>query len=144
MKFVDQLLHGKGRDVWSVTPSDTVFDALRLMANKRIGALVVLDDDHLAGLFSERDYARKVVLEGKSSKDTPVGEIMSSRVVSVGPDQTIQDCMHLMTEKRIRHLPVVEKDELVGLISIGDVVKAVIADQEEVIEHLEHYISGSP
>ena len=144
MKFVDQLLEGKGRDVWSVTPGDTVYDALELMSEKGIGALVVLDGNDLAGLFSERDYARKVILEGKSSRDTPVRDIMSARVVCVSPEQTIQDCMGLMSEKRIRHLPVVAGDRIVGLVSIGDVVKAVIADQEEVIEYLEHYIMGSP
>ena len=144
MKFVDQLLEGKGRDVWSVTPGDTVYDALELMAEKGIGALVVLDGNDLAGLFSERDYARKVILEGRSSRDTLVRDIMSARVVCVSPEQTIQDCMGLMSEKRIRHLPVVAGDRIVGLVSIGDVVKAVIADQEEVIEYLEHYIMGSP
>ena len=144
MKFVDQLLEGKGRDVWSVTPGDTVYDALELMSEKGIGALVVLDGNDLAGLFSERDYARKVILEGRSSRDTLVRDIMSARVVCVSPEQTIQDCMGLMSEKRIRHLPVVAGDRIVGLVSIGDVVKAVIADQEEVIEYLEHYIMGSP
>ena len=144
MKFVDQLLEGKGRDVWSVTPGDTVYDALELMAEKGIGALVVLEGNDLAGLFSERDYARKVILEGRSSRDTLVRDIMSARVVCVSPEQTIQDCMGLMSEKRIRHLPVVAGDRIVGLVSIGDVVKAVIADQEEVIEYLEHYIMGSP
>ena len=144
MKFVEQLLDGKGHDVWSVTPDATVYEALELMAEKGIGALIVLEGQALAGLFSERDYARKVILEGKSSKDTPVREIMSARVLCVGPEQTVQDCMGLMTEKRIRHLPVLNGDQIVGLVSIGDVVKAVIADQEEVIEHLEHYIMGSP
>ena len=144
MKFVDQLLDGKGRDVWSITPDATVYDALELMAKKRIGALVVLEGEQLAGLFSERDYARKVILQGKSSKGTPVGDIMSRRVLCIGPEQTVQDCMALMTERRIRHLPVVADDRIVGVVSIGDVVKAVIADQEEVIEHLEHYIMGSP
>lgn len=144
MKFVDQLLDGKGRDVWSITPDATVYDALGLMAEKRIGALVVLEGEQLAGLFSERDYARKVILQGKSSKGTPVGDIMSRRVLCIGPEQSVQDCMALMTERRIRHLPVVADDRIVGLVSIGDVVKAVIADQEEVIEHLEHYIMGSP
>ena len=144
MKFVDQLLDGKGRDVWSITPDATVYDALELMAKKRIGALVVLEGEELAGLFSERDYARKVILQGKSSKGTPVGDIMSRRVLCIGPEQTVQDCMALMTERRIRHLPVIADDRIVGLVSIGDVVKAVIAEQEEVIEHLEHYIMGSP
>ena len=144
MRFVDQLLDGKGRDVWSITPDATVYDALELMAEKRIGALVVLEGEQLAGLFSERDYARKVILQGKSSKGTPVGDIMSRRVLCIGPEQTVQNCMALMTERRIRHLPVVAGERIVGVVSIGDVVKAVIADQEEVIEHLEHYIMGSP
>lgn len=143
MKFVDQLLDGKGRDVWSITPDATVYDALELMAEKRIGALVVLEGEQLAGLFSERDYARKVILQGKSSKGTPVADIMSRRVLCIGPEQTVQDCMAVMTERRIRHLPVVAGGRIVGVVSIGDVVKAVIADQEEVIEHLEHYIMGS-
>jgi len=144
VKFVDQLLAGKGRDVWSIAPGATVYDGLELMAEKGIGALVVLEGEDLAGLFSERDYARKVILEGRSSRDTLVRAVMSSPVLCVGPEQTVQDCMGLMTKKRIRHLPVVVDNRLVGLVSIGDVVKAVIADQEEVIDHLEHYIMGSP
>jgi CBS domain-containing protein len=113
------------------------------MAEKRIGAVLVLENDDLVGLFSERDYARKVILLGKSSKEMPVKEIMSSKVVSVRPDQSIDDCMSLMTDNRIRHLPVVNDGKLHGIITIGDVVKAVIAEKESVIEQLEHYITGT-
>lgn len=143
MNFVSQLLAAKGDDVWSVRPDAKVFDALRMMADKNVGALLVRDNSAVVGLFSERDYARRVILAGKSSKDTPVSDIMSTKVVYVRPGQTIEECMGLMTEKRIRHLPVMEDDELVGIVSIGDVVKAVIAEQEFVIGQLENYISGS-
>ena len=143
MKLVSQLLTAKGHDVWSIAPDTTVLNALQLMADRKIGALLVLDDDKLVGIFSERDYARKVVLKGKSSNDTPVGDVMSSKLVCVVPDQTTELCMSLMTEKRVRHLPVVDDDRVVGIISIGDVVKAVIADREDVIEQLEQYITGT-
>ncbi len=143
MNFVSQLLAAKGHDIWSVPPASTVFAALQLMAEKRVGALLVLDEGSLVGVFSERDYARKVILKDKSSKDTQVADIMSSKVVTVRPDQSIEECMSLMTEKRVRHLPVMDSENLVGMISIGDAVKAVIAEQEEVIEQLEHYISGT-
>jgi CBS domain-containing protein len=121
----------------------TVLNALQLMADRKIGALLVLDEDKLVGVFSERDYARKVILKGKSSKDTSVGDVMSSNIVRVVPDQTTELCMSLMTEKRVRHLPVVDGDKVIGVISIGDVVKAVIADREDVIEQLEQYIAGT-
>jgi len=143
MEFVSQLLAAKGHDVWSVTPDATVLDALQLMADRKIGALLVLENDGLVGVFSERDYARKVILMGKSSKDTPVSDIMSTKFVCVAPDQSTKECMSLMTDKRTRHLPVTDGDRLVGIISIGDVVKALIADREEVIEHLEQYINGT-
>lgn len=143
MKLVSQLLTSKGHDVWSIAPDMTVLNALQLMADKKIGALLVLDEDKLVGVFSERDYARKVVLKGKSSKDTSVGDVMSSNIVRVVPDQTTELCMSLMTEKRVRHLPVVDGDKVIGVISIGDVVKAVIADREDVIEQLEQYIAGT-
>jgi len=142
MKLVSQVLAAKGHDVWSVMPDTTVYEALQLMAEKQVGALLVLGQGKLIGLFSERDYARKVILQGKASKDTPVREIMSSKVICVRPNQSTEECMSTMTEKRVRHLPVVENKRLLGVISIGDVVKAVIAEQEEVIEHLEHYITG--
>ena len=143
MEFVSQFLEKKGHDVWWVAPETTVFDALQLMANKKVGALLVLEEDSLVGVFSERDYARKVILKGKSSKDTPVRDIMSTKIVCVTPNQTTEECMSLMTEKRVRHLPVMDGEKLIGIISIGDVVKAVIADREDIIEQLEHYITGT-
>lgn len=143
MKSVKQLLDTKGHDVWSVAPDTPVYEALELMAERNCGAVLVLAGDKLRGIMSERDYARKVILKGKASKDTPVKEIMSTDVVYVRPDQTIEECMALMTDKRIRHLPVMEDQKLVGLISIGDVVKAVISEQEFIIHQLENYITGS-
>ena len=143
MKRVDQVLREKGMDFWSVAPDDTVFKALELMAKQNIGAVLVMEGEHLAGIFSERDYARKVVLEGKSSKDMPVKEIMTSKVVCVNPEQSIEECMALMTNKRIRHLPVIEGDRVVGVISLGDVVKTKISEQEFTISQMEHYITGS-
>ena len=143
MEFVSQFLEKKGHDVWWVAPETTVFDALQLMANKKVGALLVLEEDSLVGVFSERDYARKVTLKGKSSKDTPVRDIMSTKIVCVTPNQSTEECMSLMTEKRVRHLPVMDGEKLIGIISIGDVVKAVIADREDIIEQLEHYITGT-
>lgn len=140
MKTVRQLLQSKGSAVYSVTPEASVFDALRLMADKNIGALLVLSGGKLSGIMSERDYARKVILHGKSSHDMPVREIMSEKVVTVQPEQTVEDCMALMTGKRIRHLPVVNGDKVVGLLSIGDLVKEVIAEQEQTIKQLESYI----
>ncbi|MCZ6819543.1 MAG: CBS domain-containing protein [Calditrichaeota bacterium] len=143
MKFVNQLLKDKGRDVWSVAPDAPVYQALELMAEKNCGAVLVLDQEKMVGILSERDYARKVILQGKSSKNTPVKEIMSSKVVYIRPEQTVEDCMALMTDKRIRHLPVLENRKLVGLISIGDIVRAVISEQEFIIHQLENYITGS-
>ena len=142
MKTVTQLLRTKGQQVLSVAPDIPVFEALEVMADKNVGALLVVEDERLVGVFSERDYARKVILKGKSSKDTPVREIMSSHVLYVRPEQTIEDCMALMTDKRVRHLPVMEEERLVGVISIGDVVKAIIAEQEFMIEQLQNYITG--
>jgi CBS domain-containing protein len=142
MKTVVQLLRTKGHDVLSVAPDTPVFDALQTMAEKNVGALLVLEGNRLIGIFTERDYARKVILKGKSSKEIPVKEIMSSHVLYVRPQQTIDDCMALMTDKRVRHLPVMEEDRLVGLISIGDVVKAIISEQEFMIEQLQNYITG--
>ena len=143
MTYVSQLLSAKGTDVWSVTPDYTVFAALVLMAEKEVGALLVLDGESLVGVFSERDYARKVILRDKSSRDTSVSEVMSAPVIVVRPDQSIEECMSLMTEKRTRHLPVLDNGKLTGLISIGDVVKAVISDREAVIDQLESYITGT-
>ena len=142
MKTVRDLLAKKGRDVWSVAPDTSVFDTLKLMAEKEIGAVLVLVGGKVAGIFSERDYARQVILKGKASKDTPVRDVMTTRVVFVAPDQDIEECMALMTDKRCRHLPVMEEGELVGLISIGDVVKAVISEKQFLIEQLEHYITS--
>ena len=126
--------------IYAIGPEATVFEALGVMAEKNIGALIVVSGGRLAGIFSERDYARKVILKGRSSKDTPVGEIMTSSVVTVEPDATADECMALMTEHRVRHLPVLEAGKLVGVISIGDVVRTVVEEQQETIHHLETYI----
>ncbi len=142
MTTVAQLLQGKGRAVWTVAPDATVYDALSLMADKNVGALVVLEETHVVGILSERDYARKVILKGKFSKDTLVHEIMTDKVYFVRPEQTIEECMALMTAERVRHLPVLEDDQLGGIISIGDVVRVVISDKEFLIKQLEHYITG--
>jgi CBS domain-containing protein len=140
MTTVRQLLDGKGRALYSIGPEDPVLEAIRLMADRHVGALLVMKGQELVGIVSERDYARKVILMGRSSSDTPAWEIMSSPVVTVSPDQTLDDCMRLVTARRIRHLPVVEAGEVVGMISIGDLVKAVIEDQQHTIEQLESYI----
>jgi len=142
METVRQLLDKKGHEVWSVHPDDSVFDAIKKMADKNIGALVVLVDDQIVGIITERLYARHVILEGKTSPETLVRNIMTSPVVCAQTDQTIAECMAVMTEKRIRHLPVVDQKRLVGLVSIGDLVKSTIADQEFTIEQLIHYIQG--
>jgi len=144
MKTVRQVLEQKGRGVHTVTPETTVFDALRRMADADVGALVVTEGDEVVGLFSERDYARKVILQGKASKNIPVEEIMTPRVVCVGPDQRMDACMGLMTRERVRHLPVLEGGRLAGIISIGDVVKTIIEHQQVTIAELEHYITGRP
>ncbi len=142
MVTVRHILDTKGHEVWSVSADATVYEALKVMAEKNVGALVVLEGDQLKGIVSERDYARKVILKGKVSQGTPVREIMSTDVVNVRPDQSIEECMTLMTNMRIRHLPVIENEKLVGLISIGDVVKAIISEQEFAIRQLENYITG--
>jgi CBS domain-containing protein len=142
MIAVRDILQGKGNQVWSVTPETTVFDALVLMAEKNVGALLVLEGEKIAGIFSERDYARKIILKGKASKETFVKEIMTPEVTTVGPGQSVEECMGLMTQHRIRHLPVLEGGKLIGLVSIGDVVKAVISAKEFIIEQLETYITG--
>ncbi len=141
MKHVRDILAGKGDAVISVTPETWVLDALRLMAEREIGALLVMTGGRPVGMFSERDYARQVILKGKASKDTPVQDVMTSRVVYVRPDQTVDDCMALMTDKRVRHLPVLEDGRVTGVVSIGDIVKAVISDKEFLIEQLENYIA---
>lgn len=140
MKSVKQLLDDKGKQIYSIAPDARVIDALQLMAEKDVGALVVTEGGRLAGIISERDYARKVILHGKSSHDIQVREIMTSKVITVHPGQTVEECMALMTAKRIRHLPVTEGERLVGLLSIGDLVKEVIAEQEATIKQLESYI----
>jgi CBS domain-containing protein len=142
MITVRQLLRGKGHDVWHIAPDASVYDALKLMAEKGIGSLLVLEGEELVGIISERDYARKVVLKEKTTIDTPVKEIMTRKLVTLSPEQTIGECMSLMTDKRIRHLPVLENERLIGIISIGDVVKAIISQQEFMIEQLERYIEG--
>lgn len=142
MKIVRQLLQNKGSEVWSVEPETKVIEALQLMADKNVGALMVTEGEKLAGIISERDYARKVVLQNKSSTDVPVKEIMTSKVFVVAPNASIEECMALMTNQRVRHLPVLEQDKLVGVISIGDVVKAIISEQEFMIEQLQNYIVG--
>ena len=139
---VYDVLRGKGAEVISVSPSDTVFEALQILAERNIGAVLVLEGSRLVGILSERDYARQVILKGKASKDTPVREIMTTSVVCVHPEYTIEECMALMTDKRFRHLPVLADDRLLGILSIGDVVKALLDEQAFRIEQLESYISS--
>jgi CBS domain-containing protein len=142
MKNVKQILDAKGYDIWSVSPAESVLDSLKMMADKRVGALLVMEGDKLVGIVTERDYARKVILEGKSSADTTVREIMSSKVLCVSPERSVDECMALMTDKRARHLPVVDQKQVIGVLSIGDLVKAVIDEQQILIDQLQHYISG--
>jgi len=142
MRMVRQLLEGKPREIWSVSPESSVFSALEVLAQKNIGALPVVQGGKLLGIFSERDYARKVILKGKSSKEITVREIMTEEVITVQPDTTVQECMKLMSDKRIRHLPTIDGERLVGIISIGDVVKDIIAEQASTIHQLEDYIKG--
>jgi CBS domain-containing protein len=143
MKTVAQLLDDKGCDIWSIAPEDSVLDALRLMAKRNVGAVLVLAAGNLRGIVSERDFARRVALEGISAEDTRVWEIMTENVICVRADQAIAECMVLMTDKRIRHLPVLENNQLVGVISIGDVVKAIITEQEAIIEGFKDYMWGT-
>jgi CBS domain-containing protein len=142
MKLVKHLLDSKGHDVISVAPDLSVFDAIKLMADRLVGSLLVMNDEELRGIVTERDYARKVIIKGRSSETTTVSEIMSTEVLTTSSSQTVNQCMELMTERRIRHLPVVEDNHVIGMISIGDLVQAIIADQQEEIEQLESYISG--
>jgi CBS domain-containing protein len=142
MQTVRELLREKGSQVWTIAPQATVYQALELMAEKNIGSLVVVERGQVAGMFTERDYARKVILKGRSSKTTAVGELMTTDVLYVGPDDTIENCMALMTDKRLRHLPVMENGELAGVVSIGDIVKVIISDREFMIRELERYITG--
>ena len=140
MKTVRDLLDVKGGNLWSVAPDQTVYEALALMAEREVGAVLVFEGGRMVGILSERDYARQVILKGKASKDTPVREIMTARLITVEPDQCMDDCMAIMTNKRIRHLPVVVGERVVGILSIGDVVKAVISEKQSHIEQLEDYI----
>jgi CBS domain-containing protein len=144
METIRQILNKKGNQIFSVTPETTVYDTLKLMADKNIGAVLVLKQEKLVGIMSERDYARKVVLKGKISKEIPVNEIMSSNVIFIDPDQTIINTKAVMIQKRIRHLPVMEDDKLVGIISIGDVVNAVLEENSFMIDQLASYIKGVP
>ena len=142
MKNVNAVLHGKSAQVYSLSTEASVLDAIRMMAEHRIGSVLVMENGKLTGIVTERDYARKVILLGRSSGETPIADIMSSPVVSVKPTDTISHCMALMTDNKFRHLPVCDGDELLGLISIGDLVKAVIEQQQEEISQLQHYIAG--
>ena len=143
MTTIAQLLNTKGNQIWSVEPKATIFEALEIMSEKEIGALLVMEDGKLTGIFSERDYARKVILKGKSSKETQVGELMTKKVFYIDSQKTINDCMAMMTAKRIRHVPVIEDNQVVGIVTIGDVVNQIISEQEVTINHLENYITGS-
>lgn len=137
---VGTILNRKERHIWTTAPETSVYDCMKMMADKEVGALLVMCGDELAGIISERDYARKVILQGRSSRDTAVSEIMSSPAICVSREHTIGDCMHIMTKNRIRHLPVHDRDKVVGVISIGDLVNWIITEQEETIRHLEAYI----
>ncbi|HEY3305457.1 MAG TPA: CBS domain-containing protein [Candidatus Binatia bacterium] len=142
MAKVKDILALKGQSVWSIAPDSSVYNAMKLMAEKGIGALMVIDGEKLVGILSERDYARKVILQGRASRTTQVREIMTSHVLYAQPEQNIEECMALMTDKRVRHLPVYEEGRLVGVISIGDLVKSIITEQKFIIEQLERYISS--
>ena len=145
MKNAAHILQSKpDTTVHTVTPTTSMFDAITLMAEKNIGALLVVDGETIRGIVSERDYARKIILAGRSSRDTPVGDVMTAPVMYVGPTTSTQECMALMTGKRLRHLPVLDEGKLIGMISIGDLVKDIISEQSFMIEQLQHYISGRP
>ena len=141
MRIVREILDSKGHDVFFVAPTNTVFEAVRVFSEKGVGALLVMESDSLVGLITERDYARKIILEGRSSRETPVQSVMTTSVLCVDPDKTVEECMALMTDKRVRHLPVLEAKKVVGVVSIGDLVKAIIAEQKFMIDQLQHYIT---
>lgn len=141
---IRDILHNKGGNVWTVSPEATVLDAIHMMADKNIGALLVTKDDKLIGIISERDYTRKVILKGRASKDTPVREILSGHVIHVSPEHSVDECLRLMTEHRVRHLPVMEGHKILGVISIGDLVNWIISAQSSTIQQLETYITGYP
>ncbi|MEE4637757.1 MAG: CBS domain-containing protein [Wenzhouxiangella sp.] len=142
MHNIRQILSGKGDEIWSVSPDDFVIEAVREMARYRVGAMLVMKDGEMKGMFSERDYARKVILADKSSRETRVEEVMTTPLITIDPRATAEEGLALMTSKRVRHLPVVENGALIGLVSIGDLVNAVIGDQKRLIEHLESYVRG--
>jgi CBS domain-containing protein len=142
MKLVQHLLDSKGREIISIVQDASVFDAIKLMADRAVGSLLVMDGDELQGIVTERDYARKVIIKGRSSESTPVADIMTTDLVTASVDQSVNDCMTLMTKRRIRHLPVIVDGKVAGMISIGDLVQAIISDQQQEIEQLEQYISG--
>lgn len=142
MGKVKDILNAKGNAVFSVGPTTTVYEAIELMCEKNIGGLIILEDGKMVGIFTERDYARKLILKGKSSKDTLIGELMTPKVYTVTPETSIEECMWIMSNRKFRHLPVTENEILVGVISISDVVRTVINEQKSIIEHLEHYIAG--
>jgi CBS domain-containing protein len=143
MTTIGQLLKTKGNEIWSIAPQATIYEALQVMSEKDVGALLVVHKGDVVGIFSERDYARKLILKGKFSKDTSVEELMTRKVLYVGPESTIEDCMALMTAKSVRHLPILKDERLIGIVTLGDVVKQIISDQEFTIHQLENYISGS-
>ena len=142
MKLVQHLLESKGNEIISIEEDASVFDAIKIMADRSVGSLLVMEGEKLSGIVTERDYARKVILQGRSSETTKVAEIMTAELVTATNGQTVNECMTLMTQRRIRHLPVVSEDKVIGLISIGDLVQAIISDQQQEIEQLEQYISG--
>ncbi len=142
IQTIRQLLNAKGHDVWAIAPDETVYKALEMMADKDVGALLVMDGDRLVGIFSERDYARRCILRNRRSRETKVRELMTAEVITISPSASIDEAMELMTKHRIRHLPVVEDGKVVGVVSIGDIVKTVIENQQHVISHLEGYITG--